>query len=303
MKPKHKSLPTVLVTGANGQLGHCLQKLVENTPKLPYNFVFLSSKQLNITDVAQIEAVFMQYQPYAVFNCAAYTQVDKAETELAKALLVNATGAAYIARECSKYQALLMHISTDFVFDGCNNIPYTENHPTNPKGSYARSKTEGEHLALRYNLHTLIIRTSWLYSPYGHNFVKTMLKLGREKEILKVVYDQTGSPTYAPDLAIALIHLLGFREQITGGNIYHYANTGIASWFDLATEALSFAGINCAVIPIQTHQYPTPAHRPAYSVLDTQKIRSDFDLFIPYWRHSLGNCIQQLLQNETVQDK
>ncbi|OWY22272.1 dTDP-4-dehydrorhamnose reductase [Sphingobacteriales bacterium UPWRP_1] len=294
MQPLPTTKPIVLVTGAGGQLGQCLQTLVSQTPHLPYGFVFLSSSQLNLTCPEQVEAVIQQLKPYAVINCAAYTQVDNAENEPEAAYFTNATGVAYLARECAHCNALLLHISTDFVFDGCQNTPYSEDHPANPKGMYARSKFEGEHLALRFNPHTLIIRTSWLYSPYGKNFVKTMLRLGLERSELRVVYDQTGSPTYAPDLAIALVHILGFREQIQEGQIYHYANSGIASWYDLAVETLSLAGIACAVVPIQTHEYPTPAQRPHYSVLDTQKIRSHFNLFIPYWRHSLQSCIAHL---------
>ncbi|OWY22595.1 dTDP-4-dehydrorhamnose reductase [Sphingobacteriales bacterium UPWRP_1] len=289
--------PVVLVTGAGGQLGQCLQALITQTPGLPYQFIFMGSSQFNLTCPEQAETIMRQLMPYAVINCAAYTQVDNAEKEPEAAYFTNATGVAYLARECAHCNALLLHISTDFVFDGCANIPYSESHPANPKGIYARSKLDGEHLALRFNPHTLIIRTSWLYSPYGKNFVKTMLRLGLERTELRVVYDQTGSPTYAPDLAIALVHILGFREQIRHGNIYHYANTGIASWYDLAVETLSISGIACTVVPIQTQEYPTPAQRPHYSVLNTKKIRSDFNLFIPYWRHSLQNCLAHLQNN------
>ena len=286
-----KSLPTVLVTGANGQLGQSLQTLVLQEPNLPFRFVFLDKDRLNIADEQSVLAAFKTFNPQLLVNCAAYTQVDKAEKEQEKAFEINATAVGFLAKACAETNALLLQISTDFVFDGKQNTPYNESAMTNPMNVYGQSKHMGEQLAMLYHPKSIIIRTSWLYSPYNQNFVKTMLRLGRERKSLQVVYDQLGSPTYAPDLAQTILQLIKQREDFQTGGLYHYSNTGVASWYDLAVETFNLAGIDCEVTPILSHQYPTPAQRPAYSVLDTCKIRTEQGLHIPYWRDSLAKCI------------
>ncbi|HRI27977.1 MAG TPA: dTDP-4-dehydrorhamnose reductase [Chitinophagales bacterium] len=286
---------TVLVTGANGQLGLSLQQQVAQLPDFPFRLVFLTSQNLNITQKQQVEQVFLLHKPFAVINCAAYTQVDKAESEPHLATLVNEQGAMLLATYCRQYEATLVQISSDFVFNGNANTPYTEEIPVSPIGIYAQTKANAETLTLQHSPSAVIVRTSWVYAPFGNNFVKTMLRLGAERPQLNVVFDQTGSPTYAPDLADALLQILLHRENLPKQVVFNYANTGIASWFDLATETIALAKLNCKVLPILTHQYPTAAKRPAYSVLDTHKIRTQLGLTIPYWRHSLQKCIRSLL--------
>ncbi len=293
-----KRQPTVLVTGANGQLGQSLQTLVLQDPSLPFRFIFLDKDRLNIANEQSVKDAFKTFNPEVLVNCAAYTQVDKAEQEHEKAFEINATGVGLLAKACAETNALLLQISTDFVFDGKQNNPYNETAMTNPMNVYGQSKHMGEQLAMLYHSQSIIIRTSWLYSPYGQNFVKTMLRLGRERKSLQVVYDQIGSPTYAPDLAQAIVQLALQRESIDTGKLYHYANTGVASWYDLAVETFNLAGIDCEVTPILTHQYPTPAQRPAYSVLDTSKIRSELGLHIPYWRDSLAKCVSLVISGK-----
>lgn len=285
---------TVLVTGSNGQLGHSLQTLVLSKPELSLRFIFLDINKLNICNIQEVSDVFETYCPDIVINCAAYTQVDKAEQESEKAFEINASGAGNLAKACALTNALLIQISTDFVFDGKQNMPYNELDATNPLGVYGQSKNMGEQLTMLYHAKTIIIRTSWLYSPYGHNFVKTMFRLGKERSSIQVVYDQIGSPTYAPDLAEVILHIINQRELPETGNLYHFSNTGIASWFDLAVETMSLSGLPCEVKPILSHQYPSLAQRPAYSVLDISKICTELGLHIPYWRDSLNKCLNLL---------
>ena len=251
-----------LITGANGQLGHCLQDI-------------LPAEKCLLTDVAELDITseqsvlsFGEDKPLsAIINCAAYTNVDKAESEQELARKINAVGPANLAKLAAKKQIPLIHISTDYVFDGSANTPLTETTPVRPLGVYGQTKYEGEQAVLQYAKTAVILRTAWLYSPYGKNFVKTMLKLGAEKENLGVVCDQVGSPTYAPHLAQAIVDIL---PQIKTGTreVYHFTDEGICSWYDLAWYTLNRAGSECQVTPILSREYPTPAKRPAFSVLN-----------------------------------
>ncbi len=225
-------------------------------------------------------------------HCAAYTAVDKAESEKEKAFLANATAPGLIAGLLSENRTKLIHISTDYVFDGNSSMPLTEEAVTNPVNFYGLSKLEGERLVLKNNPDSMIIRTSWLYSAFGNNFVKTMIRLMKDRESIQVVADQTGSPTYAGDLANAMMQILESGKFVPG--IYHYSNEGEASWFEFATEIKRLTGSTCRILPIPSSGYPTPAKRPAYSLLDKSKIRTIYGLNIPVWQSSLSFCIDQL---------
>ena len=258
------------------------------------HFIFCRREDLDITEADQVQRYFEEYDIGAVINSAAYTQVDKAETETDLARKINIKGVANLAKACSKADAWFFHISTDFVFNGQKNIPYKEDDFTAPIGAYGHTKLEGEEAALQNHHKSMIFRTSWLYSTTGHNFVKTMLRLGKERDQLKVVYDQVGCPTFAEDLAITLLQILQQPDKLQGCEVYHFSNKGVASWYDFAVAIMKLAKIECDVQPIETKDYPTPAQRPNFSVLDTQKIRSTFGVEIPYWRDSLENCLYML---------
>lgn len=286
---------TILVTGANGQLGKELQLLAPFYNQ--YNFLFVGHNELDISKKEVVDVFFEQHKPAIVVNCAAYTQVDKAETDTVQAQKVNVMGVSNLAQNCNSLGSLLVHISTDFVFNGQQNTPYKETAATNPVGVYAKSKWQGEQVAFQHNKYkTIVIRTSWLYSQFGNNFVKTMLRLGKERAEVNVVYDQVGSPTAAADLAAAILYLIQQPHNIRTG-VYHYANKGVASWYDLACDVMQAAGYDCVVNPIFTKDYPTPATRPAYSVLATEKISADFGVRIPHWRSSFLKVLAQLLKN------
>ncbi len=286
-------MKNILITGANGQLGNAFTKI---NPTAAEKFTFAERSDLDITDLASIKAYLKQQESNIVVNCAAYTKVDAAETDEENAMLVNHTGAKNLAIACQEMGTLLIHISTDFVFDGTKGTPYKTSDATSPIGVYGGSKLLGEQAVIKHNPRSIIIRTAWVYAEHGHNFVKTMLRLGAERNSLGVVYDQVGSPTYAPDLANAIMQIIRHPKtaSITHPEIYHYANEGVISWFDFAKNIMQIAQLSCAINPIETHQYPTPAKRPAYSVLSSQKIKTDFDIAIPYWRDSLAKCIGHL---------
>ena len=284
-------MQTVLVTGANGQLGSELRKLSAHVPAIQWHFV--SHTDLSITNSAALNTFFAQNRPTVVVNCAAYTQVDKAETEREQAFEVNARAVENLATSCRDFDARLIHLSTDFVFDGSKNTPYHPTDTVRPLGIYGESKEKGEQLALNALPETLIIRTAWLYSSFGHNFVKTMLRLFTQRDSINVVYDQVGSPTYAADLAAAIIHILTQQTDWKGG-IYHFTNSGVASWYDLAVAVKELSGSNCNIHPIETHQYPTPARRPHYSVLSTQTFQADFGFLIGYWGAGLERCYLEI---------
>lgn len=280
---------TILVTGANGQLGSEMRAISFLYPA--YNFLFVTKDDLSIDDAEAIKKYFANHSINYCVNCAAYTAVDKAETEPEKALLVNATAVGNLANVCNQYNTQLIHISTDYVFDGASVTPYKEGHPIAPINTYGTTKLEGEHLAQQNNPGTIILRTSWVYSSFGNNFVKTMLRLMKEKEQLNVVSDQVGCPTYAADLAVAIMQIITSGKAADNPGIYNYSNSGIINWWQFAVAIKELTGSKCIVNPIPSSNYPTPAKRPAYSVLDTTHIQEIFNVNIPFWRDSLQKCL------------
>jgi dTDP-4-dehydrorhamnose reductase len=283
---------TILVTGANGQLGNEMQVISAAYPT--YNFLFVTKQGLAIDDAKTVKNYFaVQPIDYCV-NCAAYTAVDKAETELEKAMLVNATAVGNLAAVCKSYNAGFIHVSTDYVFDGSATIPYTEDFPVAPINTYGATKLKGEELAQQQNSRSIIIRTSWVYSSFGNNFVKTMLRLMKEREQLNVVNDQEGCPTYAADLAAAIMLIIHSGKAAAQPGIYNYSNTGVINWYQFAEAIKELSGSKCMVNPIPSSNYPTPAKRPSYSVMDTTKIQQTFDISIPAWKDSLKKCLQLL---------
>ncbi|MEO7982891.1 MAG: dTDP-4-dehydrorhamnose reductase [Bacteroidota bacterium] len=280
----------ILVTGSDGQLGKELQEIASSFPV--YEFIFLPRTGLAIDDIEGIHTYFKTHHPQYLVNCAAYTAVDKAEQEKELAFRVNGEAVGALASICKEQSCKFIHISTDYVFDGTATIPYKENAATNPPGVYGASKLAGEKKALQFNPDSLIIRTSWVYSEFGKNFVKTMLKLLQEKEEISVVNDQLGSPTYARDLAEAILQIISSQNWQKG--IYHFSNDGIISWFDFAVAIKELTGSVCKINPIPTSQYPTAAKRPPYSGLDTLKIRETYGVKPVPWKASLTACIQRL---------
>ena len=284
---------TILVTGANGQLGQSLQML-KTTVAENVEWLFCGRNELDIADNEAVTNYFEKNKIDVLFNCAAYTQVDKAENDKIAAYRANAEACKFLAEACNKNNTLFVHVSTDFVFDGTKGTPYKTNDETAALGVYGKSKLAGENYIQQIAKRYIIIRTAWVYSPFLNNFVKTMRRLGNARPEIGVVYDQIGSPTYAVDLAAAMIAVQQQIEQKAIAKIYHYSNQGIISWFDFATNIMKLSHLQCKVKPIETHEYPTPAQRPAYSVLWTRAIQNDFDIFIPYWADSLKKCIQIL---------
>jgi dTDP-4-dehydrorhamnose reductase len=297
----------ILVTGANGQLGRELQAIsAALTPNIaltpspgmisdssPYEFIFYDRAALSIADPDAINTFFARERPAYCINCAAYTAVDKAESEKESAYLINGDAVGYLAAACHNTGARLIHISTDYVFDGLSETPLREDDPTDPINTYGASKLEGERQALQHHPEgTLIIRTSWVYSEFGNNFVRTMIRLMKERPSINVVSDQVGSPTYAADLAAAILHIINAPSFIPG--LYHYSNEGRISWYEFALAILEGIGSTCEVHPIPTDQYPTPAKRPRFSLLDKSLIRLTYRLSIPEWRPSLITCIAKM---------
>lgn len=280
----------ILVTGAGGQLGKELEVLAPSYPD--FEFLFLTREDLAIDDPIKVEAFFKQVSPRYCINCAAYTAVDKAETDQEAAFAINSKAAGFLASACNRYKCRFIHISTDYVFDGTAETPYKEDHPTNPLGVYGKSKRQGELLVLEANQDAIIIRTSWLYSAFGKNFVKTMLRLMAERDTLSVVNDQFGSPTYAADLAEAIAGIIASGNWLPG--IYHFCNEGKISWYDLAVAISEMSSSSCTIHPIPTSQYPTAARRPAYSVFDTSRIRAAYNIAPKNWKDSLHRCLLRL---------
>lgn len=281
----------VLVTGAHGQVGtelNFLSSLLET-----HSFTFVGKTDLNIADAQEVSNLLTKQKFDVVINCAAYTAVDKAESENELAFKVNAEGAGNLAKSCKLSGAKFVHISTDFIFDGTLARPLLESDSTNPLSVYGASKLEGEKQVIQNNPDALIIRSSWVYSSFGNNFVKTILKLCKERESLNIIFDQIGTPTYARDLADVILKIVMNEEWKPG--IYNYSNEGAASWYDFAVAIRDIAGLKTKILPIETHQYPTPAVRPKYSVLNKEKIKETFGLEIPYWRSSLEKCIALLV--------
>lgn len=280
---KNKALK-ILITGANGQLGKCIQDVSKHY--LDYEFHFKSSKDLDITINKQVIRLFAQEKFDYCINCAAYTAVDKAESDMENAYLVNAEAVRYLAEACKTHNTVLIHISTDFVFDGTKSTPYTEDDRPNPLNVYGASKLKGEQYVQQILEKYFIIRTSWVYSEYGHNFVKTMLRLGAEREEISVVNDQIGSPTYAGDLAEAILKIINTKTSDYG--IYHYSNQGEISWYDFARAIFEIKGMEIMVKPIPSKAYPMPALRPVFSVMDTSKVKDLLQIEVSYWIDNLS---------------
>lgn len=281
----------ILVTGANGQLGNECRTLAESIVNA--EFVFTDVAELSITDSNAVEEMFSKNNFDYCINAAAYTAVDLAETETALAQLINATAVGYLADACKKSNCKFIHISTDYVFDGTKENGYDVDDATSPINVYGATKLEGEKLALSLNPETIVIRTSWVYSYHGKNFVKTMMKLMQERETLNVVADQIGKPTYAADLAAAIFQIIFSEKEFVPG-MYHFANQGVISWYDFAVAIKEIGGYNCNVNPIASSEYPVPAKRPNYSILNTNKIEHTFIIQIPYWKDSLQKCMDLL---------
>jgi len=281
-------MTNVLVTGGNGQLASCIKDVERKYDNL--NFIYTDYLELNICDLNQVK-VFLKTHTQIDYciNCAAYTAVDNAETEADKAFEINAIGAKNLAVVCKEYGVVLIHVSTDFVFDGKKTEPYTETDSTNPISVYGLSKLQGEVEISKVLQEYFIIRTSWLYSEHGNNFMKTMLKLAETRDEIGVVSDQIGSPTYAGDLAECIIHVIKQKSKNYG--TYHYSNEGIASWYDFAKAIFDFSNIKIKVNPIKTEAYPTPAKRPVFSVLDKSKIKNNLKVDILYWKESLKKAV------------
>ncbi|MBD2766588.1 dTDP-4-dehydrorhamnose reductase [Hymenobacter sp. BT664] len=282
----------ILVFGASGQLGQCLAHVARerNTPGLQ----FLPEDQANILDLAGLRAQFARYQPSYCINCAAYTAVDKAEDEVELARKINRDGVANLSQLCAEYGTTLIQISTDFVFAGTGNQPLVETDASAPLSVYGLTKLEGEQVVPGYTSQYFILRTSWLYSEYANNFVKTMLKLGQERDELRVIWDQVGTPTYAIDLAGCILTIIETQSREFG--LYHYSNEGVTSWYDFATAIFELSGTTVKTTPIRTAEYPTKATRPAYSVLDKTKVKTQLGVVIPHWRTSLQTCLERLQQ-------
>jgi len=287
------SIKKILVTGANGQLGWELTQLSASYPM--YEFIFADRSRFDLSKPELFESLIHQWAPQAIINTAAYTAVDKAEAEQDLANLINATAVAELARIAGANDILFITFSTDYVFNGQATSPYLTDTIIDPVNFYGTTKAKGEVMVLNVNPNTIIIRTSWVFSSHGNNFVKTMIRLMKERATLNVVSDQIGRPTYAKDLAIATLKII---DEVNGGKkivgVYHYANKGVTSWFEFAQQIKKNAGLNCDVHPINTAQFPTPAKRPAYSVLDTQKIETVINIDIPSWEESLLACQKML---------
>lgn len=286
----------VLVSGANGQLGMALQ---ENSNSFPdYEFLFTDIAEMDITNYKAVEKLSLEFMPDVLINCASYNAVDKAEDEPMLALQINAEAVQHMAGLAAKHDFGLIHISTDYIFDGKKGSAYTELDEPNPQSKYAHSKFIGEQAVNTAGQKAAIIRTSWLYSEYAHNFVKTMIRLAREKNSLRVVDDQFGTPTYAADLAGAILKMLPHIKDFRGVRTYNYSNEGVTNWAEFAEAIITYAGLECTVIAVSTEEYGlAKAARPAYSLLDKTKIKEDFLLTIPPWRESLKKCIKKLEKN------
>ena len=287
----------ILVTGSNGQLGSEIKDIAASYKK--FRFFFTDLPALDICNTSQLAVFIAKNKIDTVINCAAYTAVDAAEQNTVIAEEVNAIGVLNLVNALAKVNGKLIHISTDYVFDGNGFVPYRESDKVNPIGVYGKTKRIGELAVINGNIDGIVIRTSWLYSAYGTNFVKTMQRLCTERKGVDVIYDQLGTPTNASDLAKTCLDILGYSKETSinaKGNVYHYSNEGVASWYDFAKAIMEFGKIECDVRPIETKDYPSAAKRPSFSVLNKTKIKNDFEIEIPYWRASLARCISKLNQ-------
>jgi dTDP-4-dehydrorhamnose reductase len=282
----------ILVTGANGQLGQEIRQLARFYKN--YTFIITDLAELDITDYDFVEKFVKKNKPDVIINCAGFTAVDRAETEAEAAMELNARAVGNLAKSASVVNAFFIHISTDYVFDGLKSTPYIETDKPNPLSFYARTKLEGENETFRFASHGMVIRTSWLYSEFQNNFVGTIIRKSKEKNELNVVFDQVGTPTYAKDLAKAILDILPGINKIEGVELFHFSNEGVASWYDFAVSIVSFSGIDCIVRPILTIDFPLPAIRPSYSVMDKSRIKTRFGITIPHWRTSLHECMNNL---------
>ena len=294
-------MKNILVTGSKGQVGQELQILASQFPN--FNFIFVDIDELDITDGKAVQEFFPKYSFSYCINCAAYTAVDKAEANADIAKKVNVDGVYHLAQSCLLHQIAYIQLSTDYVYHNDWNTPLTEDAPTNPQSVYALTKLQGDEMAQKIMPSATIIRTSWVYSSFGHNFVKTMLRLGKERDALNIVVDQIGTPTYAHDLALGILQMIDKVEKddinssaLSG--IFHFSNEGVTSWYDFATAIFDIENIDCTTSPIPTSDYPTPAKRPPFSVLDKTKIKNTFGLDIPHWRVALKNCLEVLKKQE-----
>ncbi len=289
--------PVLLITGARGQLGRCFQTLAPQYPD--WAFLPASSDTLDVADRQAIRHFIAENRPDWCINCAAYTAVDRAESEPSKAWRVNALGPRYLAEVCCEQGIPLIHFSTDYVYHGRHNLPLSEDSTTHPRSTYARTKLAGDRAVLRHHPEGgMVIRTSWLYSPYGHNFAHTIWRLGRERPELRVVFDQIGTPTFAPHLAQTVLQLIALVEQQRSSpsalaGIWHYSNEGVCSWYDFAQTIADLKQLPCYIRPIRTSEYPTAAARPPFSVLDKAKIKAAFSLEIPHWRRGVEQWAMQ----------
>ena len=287
----------ILVTGASGQLGKSIKNLVKKD-KIKHNFIFVTRNQLDLSNLKNITSYFKEKNFDLIINCAAYTKVDKAEAQKEQANLINHLAVAKISEMAKKNNTKLIHISTDFVFDGNKNKPYLENDFTSPLNIYGKTKLAGETAMLSImKFNAIIIRTSWVYSEYGNNFVDTILRLSKKGDDLNIVSDQIGSPTYAGDLAKTIMNIIknqDFMMSEIESQIYHYSNLGECSWYDFAKEIVDISGVKCSINAINTKDYPTDAERPKYVLMSKEKISNDFDLKINFWIDSLKNCIKNL---------
>ncbi len=280
----------ILVTGANGQLGSEFRDLSVNSGD---DFIFTDVKELDLCNETELFTFFEKNQIDVVINCAAYTAVDKAETDVEMARSINAIAVKNLVEVAQTHAVKLIHVSTDYVFNGNHYQPLQEEDALSPLGVYGETKREGENYVLQSDIDGTVIRTSWLYSSHGNNFVKTMMRLGKERSELGVIFDQIGTPTYARDLAKAILTMVKTGQPFRN-KLYHFSNEGVASWYDFAKAIMEIAEIDCQVKPIGTADYPTPAKRPHYSVMSKTRIKQDYGLEIPYWRDSLKECIELL---------
>ena len=282
----------ILVTGANGQLGSEMRKLGSVSPN---EYIFTDVQELDITNKEAVMSFVEQNGVNIIVNCAAYTNVDKAEDDEATAELINATAVGNLAEAAKAVDGTLFHVSTDYVFGADGNTPRSEDMPTNPLGVYGRTKLSGEQTIAEVGAKAIIIRTAWLYSEFGNNFLKTMLRLTAEKESLNVVFDQLGTPTYAGDLALVIFSIIEGNLYAGNEGVYHFSNEGVCSWYDFATEiAIAAGNINCNIQPCHSSEYPSKVTRPPYSVLDKTKIKQTFGVDIPHWRDSMLYCLERL---------
>lgn len=281
----------ILVTGSNGQLGHSIRDISGDSAN---RYIFTDVAELDITDKSAIIRMMESENIKFVINCAAYTNVDKAEDDFDTANLINNTAVRNLAEACKQFGATFIHVSTDYVFDGSSNIPYTEDMPHEPLGVYGITKLHGEQAVQESGCDYIIIRTSWLYSEYGKNFVKTMMMLTEQRDNLNVVFDQAGTPTYAGDLARAIYNIVENNKYKGNNGIYHFSNEGVCSWYDFAREISELARTECDIRPCHSNEFPSKVNRPHYSVLDKTKIKTTFGLTIPYWKNSLRVCISNL---------